>query len=380
MAWSLSLRFLLSLHRQVVSKTSSIQASKSFSTTAMTASSSHSMSTHPSSSSSVVRKKKYPSFVKIVEVGPRDGLQSEKTYLSPDIKVTFIDLLSRSGLTVIEATSFVNPKLVPQMKDNREVFNNIHKESGINYPVLVPNLTGLQKALEVGAKEIAVFGAASDTFSLRNVNCTASKALDILETVTKQALAQGLRVRGYISCCLGCPYEGEVSPQKVAEIALRLYSIGCYEISLGDTIGVGTPASMRRLLTEVLKVVPVEAVAVHCHDTYGQALPNILTALDFGVATVDSSVTGLGGCPFADGATGNVATEDVVYMLHGMGINTGVDMDKLLDAGNFICQALKRETGSRAGRAIMSRKKLSQLQEKQRQEQLQSNPPEVSAA
>ena len=317
--------------------------------------------------------------MKIVEVGPRDGLQSEKTYLSPEVKVAFIDLLSKSGLTVIEATSFVNPKWVPQMKDNKEVFSNILKGEGINYPVLVPNIAGLKRAIEAGAKEIAVFGAASDTFSLRNVNCSASKGLDILEIVTKQALAEGLRVRGYISCVLGCPYEGEVSPHKVAEIAHRLYSIGCYEISLGDTIGVGTPASMRRLLTEVLKVVPVEAVAVHCHDTYGQALPNILTALDFGVATVDSSVTGLGGCPFADGATGNVATEDVVYMLHGMGIKTSVDMDKLLEAGNFICQALNRETGSRAGRAILSRKKLQKLQEKQQQEQMATQP-EVSAA
>lgn len=372
MAWSLSLRFLLSLHRQVVSKTSSttVQASRSFSIKP---------STCPPTASVVVRTKKHPNFVKIVEVGPRDGLQSEKTYLSPEVKVAFIDLLSKSGLTVIEATSFVNPKWVPQMKDNKEVFSNILKGEGINYPVLVPNIAGLKRAIEAGAKEIAVFGAASDTFSLRNVNCSASKGLDILEIVTKQALAEGLRVRGYISCVLGCPYEGEVSPHKVAEIAHRLYSIGCYEISLGDTIGVGTPASMRRLLTEVLKVVPVEAVAVHCHDTYGQALPNILTALDFGVATVDSSVTGLGGCPFADGATGNVATEDVVYMLHGMGIKTSVDMDKLLEAGNFICQALNRETGSRAGRAILSRKKLQKLQEKQQQEQMATQP-EVSAA
>ena len=368
----MSLRFLLSLHRQVVAKTSS---------SIVDTTSSRTFAVTPAATTSSVRKKKHPSYVKIVEVGPRDGLQSEKTYLTPDVKVAFIDLLSKTGLTVIEATSFVNPKLVPQMKDNCQVFSSINKGSGINYPVLVPNLTGLTRALEVGAKEIAVFGAASDTFSLRNVNCSASKALDILEVVTKQALSQGLRVRGYISCCLGCPYEGEVSPMKVAQIAQRLYSIGCYEISLGDTIGVGTPASMRRLLTEVLKVVPVEAVAVHCHDTYGQALPNILTALDFGVATVDSSVTGLGGCPFADGATGNVATEDVVYMLHGMGIKTGVDMDKLLEAGNFICSALKHETRSRAGRAIMSRKKMQQIQEKQRQENLQtSTPTEVSAA
>ncbi|KAI1290147.1 Hydroxymethylglutaryl-CoA lyase, mitochondrial [Halotydeus destructor] len=300
--------------------------------------------------------KKFPPFVKIVEVGPRDGLQSEKKILSTSTKVEFIDLLSRTGLSVIEVTSFVAASRVPQMGDNVAVFNGIEQSAGINYPVLVPNLKGYGNAIDVGVKEIAVFAAASNSFSLRNVNCTVEKSLQNCKMVAEKGISDGLKVRGYVSCCLGCPYDGEVSPMRVAEVARQLYDMGCYEISLGDTIGVGTPASMRRLLDEVLKVIPLEAVAVHCHDTYGQALANILTALEYGVSVVDSSVTGLGGCPFAEGATGNVATEDVVYMLHGMGIKTGVDMEKLLEAGNYICNALSRETASRAGRAILSKK------------------------
>jgi len=339
MAWSLSFRFLLTLHRQVASKTAS-KASLS-----------------PTRNSSSSPPKKYPSFVKIVEVGPRDGLQNEKTILPTSVKVDFINQLSSTGLRVIETTSFVNTTLVPQMRDNTLLFKSICKNDAISYPVLVPNMKGLQQALDAGVSEVAVFASASDAFSLRNVNCNASKALETVEAVTKEALARGLRVRGYVSCCLGCPYEGEIHPEKVAKIAERLYTTGCYEISLGDTIGVGTPSSMSRLLQEVVKYVPVANIAVHCHDTYGQALPNILTALEFGVSTVDSSVAGLGGCPFAEGATGNVATEDVVYMLDGLGIKTGVDLRKLVEISDYICYHLKRETASRAGKAIASRKK-----------------------
>jgi hydroxymethylglutaryl-CoA lyase len=298
---------------------------------------------------------RYPSFVKIVEVGPRDGLQSEKTLIQTSTKVQFIDLLSRSGLQVVEATSFVSPSMVPQMADHSAVYDGIEKLANVNYPVLVPNIVGYESAKKVGVKEIAVFSAASDTFSIRNVNCSVAKSLEKCEAVVKQALSDGMRVRGYVSCCLGCPYEGDISPESVANVARQLYSMGCYEISLGDTIGVGTPKTMRRLLEEVLKVIPIEAIAVHCHDTYGQALANILTALELGVSVVDSSITGLGGCPFAAGATGNVATEDVVYMLQGMGIKTGINMEKLLEAGNYICKALSRETASKAGRAMLAK-------------------------
>lgn len=312
-------------------------------------------STSTSSNNTSASSKNWPKYVKIVEVGPRDGLQNEKSLIPTETKIQFINLLSATKLPVIEATSFVNPSWVPQMSDCVQVFSGITKYNDISYPVLVPNLTGLEKALRAGAKEIAVFGAASDSFSLRNVNCTSAESLLKVEEVTKQALYHGLKVRGYISCCLGCPYEGDIKAETVAAIAKQMYSFGCYEISLGDTIGVGTPASMKKLLEEVLKYIPIEAVAVHCHDTYGQGLANILTALEFGVSTVDASVAGLGGCPFADGATGNVATEDVLYMLNGMGIKTGVDMDKLLEAANFICKSLSRETGSKAGRAIRAK-------------------------
>lgn len=296
---------------------------------------------------------KYPKAVKIVEVGARDGLQNEKHILSTDAKTRLIDKLSLTGLNVIEAGSFVSPKWVPQMADGKDVFKRIQKLPQISYPVLVPNLKGLQAALDVGAKEIAVFGAASEGFSRKNTNCTVEGGLKRIKEVVRVALENNIRVRGYISCVIKCPYDGDVEPKRVAELSKILYNMGCYEISLGDTIGAGTPLTMRRMLNEVLKLVPIEAIAVHCHDTYGQALVNILTALQLGVSTVDASVSGLGGCPYAEGASGNVATEDVVYMLNNMNIHTGVDLMKLLDAGEYICQQLHRTPNSKVARALM---------------------------
>ncbi|XP_022709598.1 hydroxymethylglutaryl-CoA lyase, mitochondrial-like isoform X2 [Varroa jacobsoni] len=296
--------------------------------------------------------KRYPSFVKIVEVGPRDGLQNEKRLVSSDVKVAFIDKLSKSGLKCIETTAFVSPKWVPQMSDNKEVFKAIRKEPGVSYPVLVPNTKGLQSALEVGVKEIAAFGAASETFSQKNINCSIAESLKRFETVIEEAKRHKLKIRGYVSCVVGCPYEGEINPTKVAEVAKYLFDMGCYEISLGDTIGVGTPGTTARMLEEVTKVLPPTVLAMHCHDTYGQALANILTGLEFGISTIDSSVSGLGGCPYARGASGNVATEDVIYMLHGMGIQTGVDLNAIMDAGKFICEATGKESGSKVAKAL----------------------------
>jgi len=296
---------------------------------------------------------RYPKAVKIVEVGARDGLQNEKLILSTEVKTQFIDKLSQTGLKVIEATSFVSPKWVPQMADGREVFQNIQKIPYVNYPVLVPNIQGLRVALDVGVKEIAVFGAASEGFSQKNTNCSIETSLKRIKEVVRVALDHNLRVRGYVSCVIKCPYDGDVEPRRVAELSRILYNMGCYEISLGDTIGAGTPLTMRNMLTEVLKIVPAEAVAVHCHDTYGQALVNILTSLQMGVSVVDASVAGLGGCPYAEGASGNVATEDVVYMLNNMNIQTGVDLMKLLDVGEYICNQLHRRPNSKVARALM---------------------------
>ncbi|XP_053212041.1 hydroxymethylglutaryl-CoA lyase, mitochondrial-like [Panonychus citri] len=301
--------------------------------------------------------RRYPSFVKIVEVSPRDGLQNEKQPIPTHIKTEFINKLSETGVKVVEVTSFVSPKWVPQMADHMQVYSNIRKCESVDYTVLVPNMHGLENALKLGVKEIAVFGAASDLFSKKNTNCTLVQNLTRMEQVAKYAIKKGLKVRGYISCCLGCPYEGPIPPERVAEMAYRLYSVGCYEISLGDTIGVGNPSSMRALIETVSALIPLEAIAVHCHDTYGQALANILSAIECGVTTVDASVAGLGGCPFAKGATGNVATEDVIYMLTGMGIETGVDMDGLLQASEFICAALGRETSSKVGKALLAKRK-----------------------
>ncbi|XP_072546152.1 hydroxymethylglutaryl-CoA lyase, mitochondrial [Salminus brasiliensis] len=295
--------------------------------------------------------KPLPERVKIVEVGPRDGLQNEKTIVPAEVKIRLIDMLSEAGLPVVEATSFVSPKWVPQMADQEEVMRGIHRKAGVNYPVLTPNLKGYRAAVNAGAKEVAIFGAASELFSKKNINCSVEESLQRFEEVMEVAKQDGVAVRGYVSCVLGCPYEGKVSPAKVAEVAKRLYSMGCYEISLGDTIGVGTPGGMVEMLEAVKKEVPVQALAVHCHDTYGQALANILVALQHGVSVVDSSVAGLGGCPYAEGASGNVATEDVVYMLHGLGIHTGVDLPKLMDAGSYICRSLNRRTSSKVAQA-----------------------------
>ncbi|XP_013398890.1 hydroxymethylglutaryl-CoA lyase, mitochondrial [Lingula anatina] len=292
-----------------------------------------------------------PSFVKVVEVGPRDGLQNEKEIVSTETKIKFIDLLSASGLPVIEATSFVSAKWVPQMGDHHEVLNGIHKKSGVTYSVLTPNVRGFNDAKASGASEVAVFGAASETFSQKNINCSVDESISRFTEVSQAAKEAGIPVRGYVSCVVGCPYEGPVPPQKVAEVAKKLLDLGCHEISLGDTIGVGTPASIKAMLEEVKRAVPVEKLAIHCHNTYGQALANIFAALQMGVSVVDSSAAGLGGCPYAKGATGNVATEDVLYMLHGLGIKTGVDLQKVIEAGAFISKALGRKTNSMVGQA-----------------------------
>ncbi|XP_053567943.1 3-hydroxymethyl-3-methylglutaryl-CoA lyase, cytoplasmic [Bombina bombina] len=263
-----------------------------------------------------------PHHVKIVEVGPRDGLQNEKNFVPTNVKIELINRLSEAGLPAVEVTSFVSSKWVPQMSDHTEVMQGITKYSGVNYPVLTPNIKGFHSAIAAGATEVSVFGAASQTFSEKNINCSIEESLEKFEDVIKAAHNINVPVRGYVSCVLGCPYEGDVAACKVAEIAKRLYSMGCYEISLGDTIGIGTPGNMRKMLDVVIKEVPTGALAVHCHDTYGQALANILTALQMGVNVVDCAVAGLGGCPYANGATGNVATEDVLYMLNGLGIHT----------------------------------------------------------
>lgn len=278
----------------------------------------------------------FPDFVKIVEVGPRDGLQNEKNPLSTAIKVEFINRLSATGLSVIEATSFVSAKAIPQLADHREVFQKITRMPNVAYPVFVPNLQGLKNALAVGVEEVAVFTTPSEEFCQRNINCSVEQSLQSIQEIVQLAKQHGVRVRGYISCVLGCPYEGEISPDAVAELAEKLVGLGCYEISLGDTIGVGTPFKTRDLLKTVMAKVAKEKLAVHFHDTYGQALVNIYVALELGIAVVDSSVGGLGGCPYAKGATGNVATEKVVYMLNGMKIKSGVDLGKILDVVDFI--------------------------------------------
>jgi hydroxymethylglutaryl-CoA lyase len=299
---------------------------------------------------------KNPKRVKMVEVGPRDGLQNEPGSVPAEVKIALIDRLSDAGLPVVEAGSFVSPKWVPQMADTAEVMARIRRKPGVAYPVLVPNMKGLEGALAAKAEEIAIFGAATEAFSKRNINCSIAESLERFEPVCRAALDHGMRVRGYMSVVLGCPYEGEVKPEAVAAVSQRLYDMGCYEISLGDTIGTGTPAKAQRMIEVVAKKIPVGKLAGHFHDTYGQALANILAVMELGVATFDSSVAGLGGCPYAKGATGNVASEDVLYMLGGLGIETGVDMAKLLDAAEFICAQLKRPTVSRAGRALAAKR------------------------
>ncbi|CAH0518677.1 unnamed protein product [Peronospora belbahrii] len=303
----------------------------------------------------------YPEFVQLVEVGPRDGLQNEKTLVSTKDKVKLINLLSESGLSVIETTSFVSPKWVPQMADNREVLKGIIQKKGVSYPVLTPNLEGFQNAVEAGAKEVAIFAAASESFSQKNINCSVEESFERFWPICEKADSLRIRVRGYVSCVLGCPYEGSVAPSVVAAIAVKMLEMGCYEVSLGDTIGVGTPASTLAMLQATKQVVPVERLAVHFHDTYGQALPNILVALQEGITVIDSSVAGLGGCPYASGASGNVATEDVLYMIHGLGIKTGVDLHKIMAAGEFITNVLGHASHSKVALALAPKKKLSHL-------------------
>ena len=296
-----------------------------------------------------------PKRVRIVEVGPRDGLQNEAGVVPAAVKIELINRLADAGLPAIEATAFVSPKWVPQMADNAEVMSGIKKKPGVAYPVLVPNLKGFESALAAGAEEIAVFGAASEAFSQKNINCSIAESLARFAPVAQAAKQHGLRVRGYISCVVGCPYQGAVEPAAVAEVAAELYRMGCYEVSLGDTIGVGTPGRIQAMIAAVAKVVPMEKLAVHFHDTWGQALANLYAAMEFGVATMDSSVAGLGGCPYAKGASGNVATEDVVYLLNGLGIETGVDLDRVFEAGRFICKQLGREPASKVARAMAAK-------------------------
>jgi hydroxymethylglutaryl-CoA lyase len=291
----------------------------------------------------------YPKKVRMVEVGARDGLQNEKTIVPAAIKIELIDRLSAAGLSTIEAGSFVSPKWVPQMADTDTVYRGIIKTEGVSYPVLVPNMQGMESALAAGVTEVAIFAAASESFSQKNINCSIAESLTRFLPVMALAQKNNIKVRGYVSCVLGCPYEGNITPEAVVAVAKALYDMGCYEISLGDTIGTGTPVKTRALLQAVLAVIPLQSVAVHFHDTYGQALANILVALEEGIAVVDASVAGLGGCPYAAGASGNVATEDVLYMLNGMGIETGVDLQKLLAAGKFISAALGRSPASKLG-------------------------------
>jgi hydroxymethylglutaryl-CoA lyase len=295
-----------------------------------------------------------PQHVSIVEVGARDGLQNEKSIVTVDDKIAFINLLSETGLKRIEAGSFVSPKWVPQMADSGNVFTGINKANAIVYSALTPNVKGLDAAIEAGVTEVAVFGAASESFSKKNINCSIDESLQKFEPVIEKAHAHNMRVRGYVSCVMGCPYEGEIAPNAVSKVSKQLLDMGCYEISLGDTIGTGTPVATQRLLDSVLTVLSVDDVAVHFHDTYGQALVNIYAALQYGVASIDSAVAGLGGCPYAKGASGNVATEDVLYMLNGMGIETNIDMQKLLVATDFISKVINKSPASKVANALLT--------------------------
>jgi hydroxymethylglutaryl-CoA lyase len=293
-----------------------------------------------------------PNRVKIVEVGPRDGLQNEKIIVPLAVKVELIDRLSDTGLPVIEAGAFVSPRWVPQMADTAGVLATIQRRPGVGYPVLVPNTKGLEQAIAFGVEEIAIFGAASEAFSAKNINCSIAESLERFRAVAETALAQGIRVRGYVSCVLGCPYQGQVPIAEVVRVSRALLDLGCYEISLGDTTGVGTAGAARALVEKLSEVVPIEKLAVHFHDTYGQALTNIHACLEAGIAVVDASVAGLGGCPYAKGASGNVATEDVVYLLNGLGIDSGVDLKSLASTGIWISQTLSRPNGSKTGNAL----------------------------
>jgi len=283
-----------------------------------------------------------PKKIQLVEVGPRDGLQNEKLWVETETKIALIEKLAQAGLTKIEATSFVSPKWIPQMKDAFEVLSGIERRPGVSYPVLTPNIKGFEKALEAGATEVAVFGAASEAFSQNNINCSIVESVERFHPIIAAAQKSGIRVRAYISCVLGCPYIGVVPVADVVKLALQMSEMGCYEISLGDTIGIGTPLQAKIMVEAVAEKVPVSKLALHFHDTRGQALANIYACLELGVSIIDSSVAGLGGCPYAHGARGNVATEDVVYMLHGMGIETGVELEKLIEVGRFISEVFGR--------------------------------------
>ncbi|MBN3780363.1 hydroxymethylglutaryl-CoA lyase [Burkholderia sp. Ac-20345] len=294
--------------------------------------------------------------VRIVEVGPRDGLQNEKQNVPTAIKLELIKRLAVAGLRDIEITSFVSPKWVPQMADQDEVMRGLRRRADVNYTVLAPNLKGFEAAVAKGATEVAVFAAASEGFSQKNINCSIDESIDRFAPVLDTAKRQGIKVRGYVSCVVGCPYDGAITPQQVAHVASRLDELGCYEVSLGDTIGVGTPRSVLTMLEAVATRVPIDRLAGHYHDTYGMAVANVHASYDFGLRVFDSSVAGLGGCPYAKGATGNVATEDVVYLLHGLGVSTGVDLDALVDCGAWISAQLGRDNGSRVGRASLAKR------------------------
>ena len=295
--------------------------------------------------------------VRIVEVGPRDGLQNEPGQVATEVKVALIERLAEAGLPAVEATAFVSSKWVPQMADHTEVMERIRRKPGVSYPVLTPNLKGFEAARAAGATEVAIFGAASEAFSRKNINASIGESLKRFEPVVLESKKSDIRVRGYVSCVLGCPYEGEIKPEKVAEVAGALYDMGCYEVSLGDTIGTGTPGKTKAMIDACAQRVPLDRLAGHYHDTYGQALANIYASLEMGIATFDASVAGLGGCPYAAGASGNVATEDVIYMLNGLGIRTGVDLDQLVGIGQWICGVLNRKPASKAALAIAAKKK-----------------------
>jgi len=297
-----------------------------------------------------------PSRVKLVDVGPRDGLQNEKQTVPAAIKIELVHRLQQAGLTEIEVTSFVSPKWVPQMADNAEVMAGIHRLPGVRYSVLTPNLKGFEAALLSKPDEVVVFAAASEAFSQKNINCSMAESIDRFAPVVAAARAAGIHVRGAMSCVAGCPYEGEVPPERVAYLAGLMKGIGVQHIGMADTTGMGTPITVQRVVEATLKHFDIDNISGHFHDTYGQALANTLMCLQMGVWQFDTSVAGLGGCPYAKGATGNVASEDVVYMLHGMGIDTGIDMDKLIDAGQFISDFLQRPSQSRAGKALLTRR------------------------
>ena len=298
--------------------------------------------------------------VRIVEVGPRDGLQNEKQNVPTDTKLALIERLVAAGLRDVEATSFVSPKWVPQMGDHVEVMRGLRRHPGVAYPVLTPNLKGFEAALAEGASEVAVFAAASEGFSRKNINCSIEESIERFVPVLEAAAKAGVKVRGYVSCVVACPYDGPIAPAKVAEVAQRLHDLGCYEVSLGDTIGAGTPGSVLPMLEAVAGKVPVQQLAGHYHDTYGMAVANVHASYGFGLRVFDSSVAGLGGCPYAKGATGNVATEDVVYLLHGLSANTGIDLDALVDCGAWISDQLGRATQSRVARALLAKRLASE--------------------